>query len=403
MDMAFNYNPTQGEPEISQPAKLLLASLSKVHAHALIPTDKTNTFRLVDLHSHCSQTKVHLLSNGKPALRSTMVKTQKDALAFVQSKQSILSPAELVHATSVIKSCGVPTPKLLVKDHKKQDPHGNCPTRLVILASNFIAAIPHLGCQGIKNLLEEFKIPCVDRIIIQASDLKETLEAMNLHESECTLASIDAENYYPSVRFKLIRKAVNYSAAPLPAAKKRIIQDCLEMIQFGMRHTFLNFQGEHCEHDPWEDPEEKRLSIGAHESAWLADLVIAYVLEKTQECLHPQDMLKFCGDDGWAIFRRKLSHPQMIAWMNEFQDTVNTMAQGDYLKFTCNMWIRRSSLALREILREEKHRHGCRSDSKREVTAWESSPNQIARIHKTTRKTRATRYKSYTSRTQPLE
>ena len=58
---------------------------------------------------------------------------------------------------------------------------------------------------------------------------------------------------------------------------------------------------------------------------------------------------------------------------------------------------------MREILREEKHRHGCRSDNKREVTAWESSPNQIARSHKTTRKTRATRCKSCTSRTQPLE
>ena len=42
-----------------------------------------------------------------------------------------------------------------------------------------------------------------------------------------------------------------------------------------------------------EDPEEKGLSIGAYESAWLADLVIAYVLEKTQACLQTQDMLKF--------------------------------------------------------------------------------------------------------------
>ena len=79
----------------------------------------------------------------------------------------------------------------------------------------------------------------MDGIIIQAPDLKETLEGMNLHKSNCTLASIDAENYCPSVRFKLIRKAVNHFAAPLPAAKQRIIQDCLEMIQFGMRCTFL--------------------------------------------------------------------------------------------------------------------------------------------------------------------
>ena len=52
---------------------------------------------------------------------------------------------------------------------------------------------------------------------------------------------------------------------------------------------------------------------------------------------------------------------------------------------------------------EKKHRHGCRSDNKREVTAWESSTNQNAQMHKTTRKTRAMRCKSYTSRTQPLE
>ena len=339
VDMAFRYNSTQKEPEISQAAKLLLASLSKIKTHALIPTDKTNTFRLMDLHSYCSQMKVHLLSNGKPALRSTLVKVQKDALAFISSKEGILSPAELAYATSVIKSCRVPTPKLLVKDHKKQDPHGNYPTRLVIPASNFVAAIPHLGYKGIKNLLEEFKIPYMSKIIIQASDLKETLEEMNLHKSTCTLASIDAENYYPSVRFKLIRKAVTYFAASLPVEKQNTIKHCLEIIQFGMRYTFLNFQGEYYEYDPSEDPEEKGLSIGAYESAWLADLVIAYVLEKTQACLQTQDMLKFYRDDGWAVFNRKLSYPQMIAWMNEFQDTVNTIAEGDYLRFTCNMWI----------------------------------------------------------------
>ena len=46
----------------------------------------------------------------------------------------------------------------------------------------------------------------------------------------------------------------------------------------------------------------------------------------------------------------------------------------------------RSSLALWEILREEKRRHECRSDNKREVTAWESLPNQNARMHKNNKK-----------------
>ena len=39
-----------------------------------------------------------------------------------------------------------------------------------------------------------------------------------------------------------------------------------------------------------------------------------------------------------------------------------------------------------EILREEKRCHECRSDNKHEVTAWESSPNQNARMHKNNKK-----------------
>ena len=41
---------------------------------------------------------------------------------------------------------------------------------------------------------------------------------------------------------------------------------------------------------------------------------------------------------------------------------------------------------MREIMREEKRRNECRSDNKREVTAWESSPNQNARLHKNNKK-----------------
>ena len=69
MDMAFSHDPTKDEPELSQAAKLLLAELARAKTHALIPTDKTNTFQLMDLQSHCSQMKVHPLSNRKPALR----------------------------------------------------------------------------------------------------------------------------------------------------------------------------------------------------------------------------------------------------------------------------------------------------------------------------------------------
>ena len=41
-----------------------------------------------------------------------------------------------------LKSRAVPTPKLLIKDHKDKDEEGNYPMRLIVLASNFTAAFP---------------------------------------------------------------------------------------------------------------------------------------------------------------------------------------------------------------------------------------------------------------------
>ena len=46
----------------------------------------------------------------------------------------------------------------------------------------------------------------------------------------------------------------------------------------------------------------------------------------------------------------------------------------------------RSSLAFGENMWEEKRHHECSSDNKREVTAWESSPNQNAQMPKNKKK-----------------
>ena len=75
----------------------------------------------------------------------------------------------------------------------------------------------------------------MNRIILQASDLKTKLEAMNLNRGSCTLASIDAVDYYPSVRFMLIRKAVHYYSKDLPESLQETIDHCLDMIKFGMK------------------------------------------------------------------------------------------------------------------------------------------------------------------------
>jgi hypothetical protein len=53
------------------------------------------------------------------------------------------------------------------------------------------------------------------------------------------------------------------------------------MIKFGMSSTLLTFVDKYYEYDGDKDSNEKGLTIGGYESAWLADLVGAYILANT--------------------------------------------------------------------------------------------------------------------------
>jgi len=70
------------------------------------------------------------------------------------------------------------------------------------------------------------------------------------------------------------------------------------------------------------DPEERGLTIGGYESAWLADLVGAYILDNTSHFRKT----KCCGlyrDDGIAVFNNKLSYDDILKWRTKFQNSVN--------------------------------------------------------------------------------
>ena len=54
--------------------------------------------------------------------------------------------------------------------------------------------------------------------------------------------SIDAEKMYPSVKFELIRRAVDYFMQDASEEDKEIVGRCLEMVQFGMDNTFVTFK-----------------------------------------------------------------------------------------------------------------------------------------------------------------
>ena len=45
------------------------------------------------------------------------------------------------------------------------------------------------------------------KTIVQASDLKEKLENLDLEETKTTIVSLDIESMYPSIKFLMVKKA----------------------------------------------------------------------------------------------------------------------------------------------------------------------------------------------------
>ena len=102
---------------------------------------------------------------------------------------------------------------------------------------------------------------------------------------------------YPSTHFKLIWKAVHYFSKGLPRVIRDRVTRCLSLIKFGMAHSLCTFRGKYFEYNGINgdiDPDKRALTIGGFESAWLADLVAAYLLENTSHSFRCK--YYFCGN-----------------------------------------------------------------------------------------------------------
>ena len=100
-----------------------------------------------------------------------------------------------------------------------------------------------------------------------------------------TIMSIDAVHHCPSVRFKLVEKAMMHFAQNLHEDDLDKMDDCLRMIRFGMNNTVLTFQDECHENDGNPNQRERGLTVGACESAWLTDSVGEHTLSQTRDSM----------------------------------------------------------------------------------------------------------------------
>jgi hypothetical protein len=77
-----------------------------------------------------------------------------------------------------------------------------------------------------------------------------------------TIVSIDAVDFYSSIRFKLAKKAIHHFSRDLCDEDQMKVEECLDMIKFGMSFTLLTFVDKYYEYDGDKDPNKKELTIG---------------------------------------------------------------------------------------------------------------------------------------------
>jgi hypothetical protein len=164
------------------------------------------------------------------------------------------------------------------------------------------------------------------------------LEQLNLKADDCTIASLDIINMYPSIKHKLIRATINYYAKDLTEEEHEVIEAALEMQQFSMKNTIVMFREKYYEYGTIDDAMERALTIGGYDSAWLADLVASYILELAENKFEATRFFGMYRDDGNLVFSGVRSAEELSDWLADFQSRVNEIVGGDYIQFTMDIW-----------------------------------------------------------------
>lgn len=184
--------------------------------------------------------------------------------------------------------------------------------------------------------------------IVNAFDLKSKLERLNLKQSRCTIFSLDIQDFYPSITFDLVKKAILFyqNQVHLDDDKKRIVDMSLEMIEHSMKKQFFTFHDKYYHYSGQHVMDSPSLTIGGYESAWLADLTASYLLDATENHFIGMHYKGIYRDDGIVIYNSKLQNESraVAAWLKDFQDQVDALCTNDdgdkiaNVVFTAEIW-----------------------------------------------------------------
>ena len=111
-----NNNNSKGR-KLNREINNLLEKIKKEDM-VIIPTDKTNLFQPMKLNKYIEEVGKHLNEGAIPSNRDKIVEIYKQANHLLIQISELLNNKEIEHLKEVIETKAIPTPKLLIKDHK---------------------------------------------------------------------------------------------------------------------------------------------------------------------------------------------------------------------------------------------------------------------------------------------
>ena len=115
----------------------------------IVPTDKTSSYRTVPTTTYCNWVETILNSDARIITKEQIGFIYGKCEARLNELKSHLISNEFNCIRETMETKSIPTPTLLIKDHKPPEKDGHFSRRIIIPATNFTAGFPKVGYQDI--------------------------------------------------------------------------------------------------------------------------------------------------------------------------------------------------------------------------------------------------------------
>eukprot|EP00957_Ditylum_brightwellii_P087452 6657029-Ditylum_brightwellii.AAC.1 len=150
------------------------------------------------------------------------------------------------------------------------------------------------------------------------------------------------------------------------------------LVKFGMKSTLIRFRDHYYQYKgaagASANDEDIGLVIDGYKSAFFANLVASYLLKKMENQFIETIIKGIYFDDGLMVFSGIMGKMMLRQWRNKFQQQINIITGGDFLKFTVEIWMpptinKRTGSTLPCILEEDENDNNEEHITKDEMNA----------------------------------